>query len=176
MLRHRMLNRRINYAYLARLEDRLTELGHTITEWDDELIEQTWPAHRDYMKDTLQLDYCVRCHLPIPHEDVAEGFKDMCNAHAEGAKQAIETRRHRAQAHYISKLSKRPNLDRIDPRVAGVVARAEHDHNNTLELPAELIQAARARFANEDPESQPIIKAPASPMDILNRANKRDTK
>jgi hypothetical protein len=88
----RTTSRRVNYRYLARLQERLLMLGYDIKDWPLHITEATWDHHRDYIKSELHLSYCVRCKLPILLEDCDDAFTDICKTHAETLRDAIQAR------------------------------------------------------------------------------------
>jgi hypothetical protein len=85
-------SRRLNYQYLTKLSDRLETLGHSMQyEIPMDIIEAQWYQQRDWMKNELGLEYCVRCKLPISREDSAGA--DLCLEHSESIRRNMYTKR-----------------------------------------------------------------------------------
>jgi hypothetical protein len=135
MIERRNLNRRINYGYLARLEERLQEFGHTLKDWPDYVIEQTWNVHKDYIKEEYGLDYCMRCHLPIRSNELDTEYNDTCLEHGQSAREALAARRDKKHSAYIDKASKRIDPTKIDSRVLSILHHAQVNETNRLNAP-----------------------------------------
>jgi hypothetical protein len=135
MIERRALNRRINYGYLARLEERLQEFGHTLKDWPDYVIEQTWNVHKDYIKEEYGLNYCMRCHLPVHEEDMDTEYSDTCLQHGQSAREALANRRERSHTAYVDKAIKRIDPTKIDSRILGILHHAQVNEANRATAP-----------------------------------------
>jgi hypothetical protein len=144
--------RRINYNYLIRLADRLETLGSNIHEIPPAILEQTWDRIRDFIQVNLDLPYCIRCKLPIPHADLSE-YQNICNFHAKNFAASWRNRRH-------------SKLDRADPRAAAIAQHAREDQQAKIIAASLAQQILTGQKANHPETPSVVVSKPETPRDV----------
>jgi len=72
--------RRVNYKYLARLDEALELVGHKAKDIPVHILRSPWPVIKDYIEDYLKLRVCSWCKLPKPADQMAP-VSSMCKYH-----------------------------------------------------------------------------------------------
>jgi hypothetical protein len=131
-----MAVRRTNYYMLCNLKDRLDALtpedGGPVCYEDlpSSVLTSPWFEQREYFKTVLELSYCVRCKLPIPHSQASLGGIDICEEHYKTQAEAWERVRERRRATPLHRSTSVRSQDRYRRRVAA----REHTEAVRLDL------------------------------------------
>jgi hypothetical protein len=73
-------HRRINYNYLARLDEALELVGHSARDIPITTLRSPWPVIKQYIEDNLKLRVCGWCKLPKAASEMAPS-SSMCLQH-----------------------------------------------------------------------------------------------
>jgi hypothetical protein len=73
-------HRRINYNYLARLDEALELVGHSVRDIPITILRSPWPEIKQYIEDNLELRVCGWCKLPKAASEMAPS-SNMCLRH-----------------------------------------------------------------------------------------------
>jgi len=73
-------HRRVNYNYLAKLDEALEQLGWSTNNIPTHVLRSPWPIIKDFLQDQLHLRVCAWCKLPLPESQMC-ATTNMCHTH-----------------------------------------------------------------------------------------------